>query len=215
MNSAKTEFLRLIDNIDSPVSTMDEILQIWAINEENYRIIRSAIENQPYDEQHVISIIYKKYRDICDPKMFISTYSYLVELAKKTIQESGLCDDDISKSLENWLYRAYAKHVTQMIDLEYDFRANNKKANKMLSKIYETSREECIANAVNDWLLSLITSIARQQELKKRIMIPIAKPKNTETTLEKSNRLISRNDPCPCGSGKKYKNCCGNNSTDE
>jgi uncharacterized protein YecA (UPF0149 family) len=19
----------------------------------------------------------------------------------------------------------------------------------------------------------------------------------------------SRNDPCPCGSGKKYKNCCG------
>ena len=21
-----------------------------------------------------------------------------------------------------------------------------------------------------------------------------------------------RNDPCPCGSGKKYKNCCGKNS---
>ena len=23
------------------------------------------------------------------------------------------------------------------------------------------------------------------------------------------NRKIGRNDPCPCGSGKKYKNCCG------
>ncbi|MBR6186976.1 MAG: SEC-C domain-containing protein, partial [Clostridia bacterium] len=22
---------------------------------------------------------------------------------------------------------------------------------------------------------------------------------------------IGRNDPCPCGSGKKYKNCCGRN----
>ncbi|MGM9618293.1 MAG: SEC-C metal-binding domain-containing protein [Oscillospiraceae bacterium] len=22
-------------------------------------------------------------------------------------------------------------------------------------------------------------------------------------------RLGNRNDPCPCGSGKKYKNCCG------
>ena len=21
-----------------------------------------------------------------------------------------------------------------------------------------------------------------------------------------------RNDPCPCGSGKKYKKCCGNNA---
>jgi preprotein translocase subunit SecA len=25
-------------------------------------------------------------------------------------------------------------------------------------------------------------------------------------TMEKA---IGRNDPCPCGSGKKYKKCCG------
>lgn len=25
------------------------------------------------------------------------------------------------------------------------------------------------------------------------------------------NKKIGRNDPCPCGSGKKYKNCCGKN----
>lgn len=25
-----------------------------------------------------------------------------------------------------------------------------------------------------------------------------------------SERKIGRNDPCPCGSGKKYKKCCGN-----
>jgi SWIM/SEC-C metal-binding protein len=24
-----------------------------------------------------------------------------------------------------------------------------------------------------------------------------------------STRIASRNDPCPCGSGKKYKKCCG------
>ena len=23
--------------------------------------------------------------------------------------------------------------------------------------------------------------------------------------------MVGRNDPCPCGSGKKYKNCCGRN----
>jgi uncharacterized protein YecA (UPF0149 family) len=23
------------------------------------------------------------------------------------------------------------------------------------------------------------------------------------------NKNIGRNDPCPCGSGKKYKKCCG------
>ena len=25
----------------------------------------------------------------------------------------------------------------------------------------------------------------------------------------KNENKIGRNDPCPCGSGKKYKNCCG------
>ncbi len=25
----------------------------------------------------------------------------------------------------------------------------------------------------------------------------------------KAKVKIGRNDPCPCGSGKKYKNCCG------
>ena len=25
-------------------------------------------------------------------------------------------------------------------------------------------------------------------------------------------KKVGRNEPCPCGSGKKYKNCCGKNS---
>ncbi|RAZ95039.1 hypothetical protein DK853_32050, partial [Klebsiella oxytoca] len=29
-------------------------------------------------------------------------------------------------------------------------------------------------------------------------------------TYTRSQRKIGRNEPCPCGSGKKYKNCCGN-----
>lgn len=28
---------------------------------------------------------------------------------------------------------------------------------------------------------------------------------------ERSEPKISRNDPCPCGSGKKYKKCCDPN----
>jgi len=24
-----------------------------------------------------------------------------------------------------------------------------------------------------------------------------------------ANKSVGRNDPCPCGSGRKYKNCCG------
>ena len=31
-------------------------------------------------------------------------------------------------------------------------------------------------------------------------------------TIVNEGPKIGRNDPCPCGSGKKYKNCCGKNA---
>ena len=31
-------------------------------------------------------------------------------------------------------------------------------------------------------------------------------------TIVNENPKVGRNDPCPCGSSKKYKNCCGKNA---
>jgi uncharacterized protein YecA (UPF0149 family) len=32
----------------------------------------------------------------------------------------------------------------------------------------------------------------------------------TETsTVKRDTKKVGRNDPCQCGSGKKYKKCCG------
>ena len=33
----------------------------------------------------------------------------------------------------------------------------------------------------------------------------------TKKKPQRNKNDIGRNDPCPCGSGKKYKNCCGRN----
>jgi preprotein translocase subunit SecA len=30
-------------------------------------------------------------------------------------------------------------------------------------------------------------------------------------TIRREGKKVGRNDPCPCGSGKKYKKCCGSN----
>ncbi len=32
-----------------------------------------------------------------------------------------------------------------------------------------------------------------------------------QETVRRDSEKVGRNDPCPCGSGKKYKNCCGRN----
>ena len=34
---------------------------------------------------------------------------------------------------------------------------------------------------------------------------------DVDRTIKNEEPKIGRNDPCPCGSGKKYKNCCGKN----
>jgi len=53
----------------------------------------------------------------------------------------------------------------------------------------------------------------RQQEKKKRVRAGL--PGGDEEPLPppvepiKGDKDVGRNDPCPCGSGKKYKKCCG------
>ena len=38
-------------------------------------------------------------------------------------------------------------------------------------------------------------------------MVGMMPPK--QTTYVREGKKIGRNDKCPCGSGKKYKHCCG------
>ena len=56
-----------------------------------------------------------------------------------------------------------------------------------------------------DWLYELPQwkEIYSEEELKK-----FYKEQKESGTIRKEKK-IGRNDPCPCGSGKKYKKCCG------
>ena len=65
-----------------------------------------------------------------------------------------------------------------------------------------------MVDAKADWLYQLpqwniLLSEERQKELYKE-----AKKMHT---FVREGKKIGRNDPCPCGSGKKYKHCCGKN----
>ena len=66
-------------------------------------------------------------------------------------------------------------------------------------------------NKINsDISIYLLKSEIRQNTERKEVVKKVITNdgKDTIKTSKKSNK-IGRNDPCPCGSGKKYKNCCG------
>ncbi|MBP0965703.1 MAG: preprotein translocase subunit SecA [Oscillospiraceae bacterium] len=62
-----------------------------------------------------------------------------------------------------------------------------------------------------DTVRMLFTIQVKKDEAPKREQV--AKPQETASDGSFSNerrvKKVGRNDPCPCGSGKKYKNCCG------
>ena len=65
-----------------------------------------------------------------------------------------------------------------------------------------------MVDARADWLYELpewdeLIDSKRRKELYKE--------QKLSTTVVKGPK-ISRNDPCPCGSGLKYKKCCGKNA---
>ena len=82
-------------------------------------------------------------------------------------------------------------------------------ANTVVSLDYD--KEKLYYNMVAakaDWLYGLeqwdaLLTPERRKELYKE--------QRSSTTVVKPPK-IGRNDPCPCGSGKKYKKCCGRNN---
>ena len=57
--------------------------------------------------------------------------------------------------------------------------------------------DEMISAIQRDTVFFALKMEVRKEEKRTPPPVPVKKEK------------IGRNDPCPCGSGKKYKNCCG------
>ena len=54
----------------------------------------------------------------------------------------------------------------------------------------------------------------RQPLERKQVATPVVASHGEQTAKRpvRADKKVGRNDPCPCGSGKKYKNCCGANT---
>jgi len=57
--------------------------------------------------------------------------------------------------------------------------------------------------------VTLTLLLSNNQNIKKLNKIFRKKNKSTDILSFPFDKKISRNEPCPCGSGKKYKRCCG------
>ena len=74
--------------------------------------------------------------------------------------------------------------------------------------------EEMVNNIKTDTVIGLLSLVIKKEEKLEREQVAKDAHEShggenvTSKTVVNKNK-IGRNDPCPCGSGKKYKKCCG------
>lgn len=84
----------------------------------------------------------------------------------------------------------------------YNVTVETKTERKAIMEAGEAKKSEYIDD-------DMVRAMQGGGELPEEAQIPDreAKPQ----TVRRDHPKVGRNDPCPCGSGKKYKNCCGKN----
>jgi hypothetical protein len=98
--------------------------------------------------------------------------------------------DGINSSLKTKLELEDINEETE-ISLDVDFE-------KLLFNMYDAKADWLYG--LDEW--NLVLSEETQNEIKKNF--------NNSKTFKNEEKKVKRNDLCPCGSGKKYKNCCMN-----
>ena len=76
--------------------------------------------------------------------------------------------------------------------------------------------EAMIESIQQDTIRLLLKAEVRQTPVQRRANVNELSEGGGATETEtrgtvRNAKKVGRNDPCPCGSGKKYKNCCGSN----
>lgn len=65
-----------------------------------------------------------------------------------------------------------------------------------------------LMNNTRKWYLKGYTSVELSAQ-EREALLPLPTKKGEVISLQ-TRQNVGRNDPCPCGSGKKFKKCCGN-----
>jgi len=108
--------------------------------------------------------------------------------------------DDMDQMRQGISLRAYAQRDPL---LEYKFLSFD-----MFDELGQNIQNDTVRLMYN-------VRVATQPDKREQVAKPLATNKDDTASrgpIKRKDAKVGRNDPCPCGSGKKYKQCCGQNA---
>ena len=219
---ADTIFRMISSTIKADVyaHTADENKELWDLEGLKTSLVHLADENtfnftdkelSKLKRDDIVEILESRARDILEEK-------------KKLFGEEPFLEVQRAILLQN-VDRAWMEHIDAMDDLKdtiglqsYAQRDPVVEYRIVGGDMFDAMVDEIRAKTVR----MILTVIPKPREEIRRVQIanPImaglegqnkSQKKVTIKPIRRETAKIGRNDPCPCGSGKKYKNCCGQN----
>ena len=163
----------------------------------NYRINLSEINGRKSDE--VIEIIYSNVLKDYEEKLKDVPYEVVDEF-EKTIALKVIDS--------HWMeHISTMSHLREGIGLRGYANENPLQAYTMEGFQLFDDMMMAINKEVSMYLLK--SEIRQNLERKEVVKHVITNDSKDTVKVQKKSSKVGRNDPCPCGSGKKYKQCCG------
>ena len=154
----------------------------------------------------------------------------LLDRAEKLYNEKEAMFGDDMREIERVVLlqnvdRKWMEHLDAMDDLKGSIGLNAYAQRNPISeyRIESADMFDMMNSEIKEDTVRMILSIQPKREIKR---VEVAKIKNEgfvgsgepvkkKPVVHKKGEKVGRNDPCPCGSGKKYKKCCGRNEGDD
>ncbi len=201
---------------------------------ENYQIKSKSITKQAFP---VIKDVYEKqgatYENIIIPFTDgMKTLQVVTNLEEAVKSEGGNIPESIEKSVTLAIIdNIWKDHLREMDDLKqsvqnavyeqkdplliYKFESFN-----LFKKLIFKINKEIVSFLLKSGLPSSSDQITEEKNTNTNNNLQTSRPENTTSNNSESQKVqkvqpvrveqkINRNDPCPCGSGKKYKKCHG------
>ncbi len=121
--------------------------------------------------------------------------------------------------------RKWMEHLDAMDNLKGGIGLNAYAQRNPISEYRIASADmfDMMTSEIKEDTVRMILSVQPRREIKR---VEVAKvtnegfvgsgePVKKKPVVRKKDEKVGRNDPCPCGSGKKYKKCCGRSDNDE
>ena len=202
--------------------TVDTYLQgddaaLWDLNglRESYKGLLTDAEDFKYDENELKHL---KKSDVCD--MLCERAMKLYEEKEQTIGEERFREIERAVLLQN-VDRNWMEHIDAMDDLKDSIRLQSYAQRDPVNeyRLQGADMFDAMVADIRERTCRMILSVTLRTPEVKRVQLakPLTesfegdeekKPKKV-TVVKKAQDNVGRNELCPCGSGKKYKKCCG------